>query len=352
MLEYPIYIYVTLFPSDNTKTKRLFTLIDTSSAESIVRTAFAHLLSNYQPRTSGSQSLEAADGNRIPVVGTGTIAFYINGQLFKTKVLVVEGLPIPFILGIRFLTECSAYIDIKNKLLTVQGLQGPTTVAYGHYKTSVVTMLQDTKLNTRKIKLATNEVIKPGETREIPCITSGTTDAKNNSANYISIANDAATLQYGCVFTVDGNRVMCSVVGRSLTKLYEGTVISELVKPSEVQQLSPSLLIIQEESKPLENIVHNINSTVTGKELEKLNALLIEFRDVFSLDASEMGRTDLVQHEIETGDAMPIHSRPYRVSQKEREIIRKQVNEMLTNGVITPSTVQLVLTSGSSKEKR
>ena len=50
-----------------------------------------------------------------------------------------------------------------------------------------------------------------------------------------------------------------------------------------------------------------------GKQQEQLWQLLIEFRDCFSCDEEELGQTSLVQHTIDTGDAVPIRQRPRRL---------------------------------------
>ena len=43
-------------------------------------------------------------------------------------------------------------------------------------------------------------------------------------------------------------------------------------------------------------------------------------------------------HQIRTGDQLPIHQRPYRISPAYREQVTKELQEMLEEGVIEPST--------------
>lgn len=43
---------------------------------------------------------------------------------------------------------------------------------------------------------------------------------------------------------------------------------------------------------------------------------------------NEMGRTNLVQHSIDTGDAKPIKARPYRLPRKMTQELVKQVDDM------------------------
>ena len=50
---------------------------------------------------------------------------------------------------------------------------------------------------------------------------------------------------------------------------------------------------------------------LSSEETTRLKALIVEFADVFTLDDSELGCTDLLQHCIDTGDHSPIKQRPY-----------------------------------------
>ena len=78
-------------------------------------------------------------------------------------------------------------------------------------------------------------------------------------------------------------------------------------------------------------------STLTAAQKVQLQSLVNEYRDIFALSPEELGRTDLVQHRIDTGDHPPIRQRPYRVSDKQRGIIEEHVTDMLNRGIIQPS---------------
>lgn len=81
-----------------------------------------------------------------------------------------------------------------------------------------------------------------------------------------------------------------------------------------------------------------INPFLKNSDAICLHALLQEYSDVFASTTRQMGRTHLVEHEINLEDKiLPIKCKPYRVSQKERDIISKQIQEMLDQGVIRPS---------------
>ena len=72
-------------------------------------------------------------------------------------------------------------------------------------------------------------------------------------------------------------------------------------------------------------------------EVKRLDKLLRKSTDVFALDDSELGSTDVVCHKIETGDHLPVRLPPYRTPMMHREVISQMVQEMQDKGIIQPS---------------
>ena len=66
--------------------------------------------------------------------------------------------------------------------------------------------------------------------------------------------------------------------------------------------------------------------------------LINEFGDIFTVDKTDFGFTDLVQHRIHVGDHSPIKSKPYRVPFSQRPITEEQIKTMLEKSIIRPST--------------
>ena len=48
--------------------------------------------------------------------------------------------------------------------------------------------------------------------------------------------------------------------------------------------------------------------------------------------------TDVVTHQIDTGDSPPIRCTPYKVPQTPEEEVNKEITKMLEMGIIRPST--------------
>ena len=79
------------------------------------------------------------------------------------------------------------------------------------------------------------------------------------------------------------------------------------------------------------------NSILNDDEKVKFKNLFDEYRNVFAFHGDQLGRTSLVQHVIDIGDATPIKQRPYRVSPVVKKKIDRQVDEMLEKGIIQES---------------
>ena len=65
--------------------------------------------------------------------------------------------------------------------------------------------------------------------------------------------------------------------------------------------------------------------------------MLEEFSEVFALDPKEVGRTELVQHKINTGEHAPVKQSLRRIPFSMRKKVEEMVEEMLKNGVIEHS---------------
>ena len=73
-------------------------------------------------------------------------------------------------------------------------------------------------------------------------------------------------------------------------------------------------------------------------EMAELTALLTEFSDVFALDDSELGCTDLVKHVMDTGNHAPIKQQPYRTPIVRRKNMAAMIRAMEEQGVVKPSS--------------
>ena len=92
-----------------------------------------------------------------------------------------------------------------------------------------------------------------------------------------------------------------------------------------------------ENKRPTMPPVDLSHAVLSEEQLEQVKSLLIEYSDVFATEDRAYGKTDLIQHSINTGDNPPVKHRAYRNSPKIREEINKKCSELLDQGLIEPS---------------
>ena len=73
------------------------------------------------------------------------------------------------------------------------------------------------------------------------------------------------------------------------------------------------------------------DNVVSEADKIKFGDLFQSYRDVFAFTDEQLGKTSLVQHVRDTGDALPIKQRPYQTSPKCKQEIDSQVEDMLQN---------------------
>ena len=71
----------------------------------------------------------------------------------------------------------------------------------------------------------------------------------------------------------------------------------------------------------------------------QLSALLIQYQDVFSQGAGDMGRTTLVEHSIPVVEGTrPIRQPPHRFGPEKEAEVERQVQDLLEKGLIEPGS--------------
>ena len=77
---------------------------------------------------------------------------------------------------------------------------------------------------------------------------------------------------------------------------------------------------------------------MTTQQTKDLKDLLEEYQDIFAIDLSEIGSTDLTTHRIETPErVMPQAKQPYPENPKNEAFITEEIERMLKHDIIRPS---------------
>lgn len=81
----------------------------------------------------------------------------------------------------------------------------------------------------------------------------------------------------------------------------------------------------------------NIDSHLEKDQKKSLLKLLREYEDIFSKSSSDIGRTDVVKHNINTGLESAIKQNLRRIPMHKKQEVKELLNDMLEREVIRPS---------------
>ena len=123
-------------------------------------------------------------------------------------------------------------------------------------------------------------------------------------------------------------------------RIKKGAPIAMCEPVQSVQLLKRSSTPQQSATKLPEHLRDLYEASIDGlapEQQRQVYNLLSEFSDVFSQGPHDLGRTDLVQHRIDTRGASPIKQPPRRLPLANQQDASKAVEDMEKEGVIEPS---------------
>lgn len=326
-------------------------IIDTGSAENIVTQDYANKIR----KNSNTVFLLAAGGHKLPVLGSTRLNVKIKNFTTTVKALVIEQSPKPLILGMNFLLKHQSNINFQdcsitlnpnksnstriffNKSFVDEPWKTINTVTFNNYLDDI--QLAESK-NYNKLVILSDVEIQPQETVVIKLEIDKLSDSVANKPCEFKL-HDAFFVKHKLIpikgVSSHNGKWKIKIKSRNpiTTRLFAGTSIGHFyeVQPGNNYNFIGTLDVC--ENPAVES--HDINTELTATQQHAVKNLIQEYKDIFATSFSEIGFTDFVQHSIITEDAVPIQSRPYKVSHKERQIIQNQIDEMLRYNIIRPS---------------
>ena len=306
-------------------------LVDTGASISVIDWSIAKLTNEPIKKWNG-KIVKGVANNRLEILGKMKINFFTPDQMeYNQTFIIIKNCTPKIILGSDFLEATKAIINYEKKILDIS----PSDEYFSDKNT-------DDK-NNHKVSSLTDQVIPPKSISLIKVM------IKAEDDEYILENNSD-------FFDKTGLKLPRSVVRlkNKNAKLYVINPFSYPIKILKRTTIANAESISTEDSLKInsyeiidENIVENINTKIRdvkiNNDLEpadqlKLNELVNKYHDIFQANNKPLKATALVKHDIHTENVPPIHLRPYRVSQKERKIIEDEVNKMLQENIIRPSS--------------
>ncbi|XP_049273509.1 uncharacterized protein LOC125759160 [Rhipicephalus sanguineus] len=277
-----------------------------------------------------SPTVRVADGSRTSVLGMCTARVTVAGHHTSVLFAVLDACPHDVILGIDFLTAHSALIDCSAGTLRLELPLCSDVTSANRTRLRSVECLRIPPQAAMYVHMSPFPPVPDGDYLVAPVI--DLTLSRNIALPHtiVSVAN---------------NRTLVPILDFSASTqvLPEGIALAELstLEQCTVSAFTPDTQTVAEPVITAHNkafLDKMIASDLLPSQVEALRSVLFSYLDIFDLDDRPLGRTRVVAHRIDTGDASPLHKRPYRVSHPERQIIQKEVEKMLDKDVIEPSS--------------
>lgn len=333
--------------------KQIDALVDTGASISCISQQFLQkCLKNVKIDKTVQNNIMTACGTRYPVVGKVEIKLNVNELILYQEMTVLENLAYNVILGIDFLSSNKVNICFENNTLSIQDnfldvpLNNVETVEHFEYVKSIDSI-----------------EIPPHSEMNIPV------KVRNSRCNTLLFEPN---LPHSARNTV-GSKVVVNLINsktmyRVLNPTSSAVKIKKHVTVAKGYEIDKNCIFALEESETFVKNMDTTNSAQMISELgikindnlcqtqrDKLIQLLIRNRNVFAKDLSELGKTNLHYHRIDTGDAAPVRSAPYRQTPELRKETEKQIQQMIDSNIIEPSTSQwsspIVLVAKKTKDR-
>lgn len=269
-----------------------------------------------------------ASGESLEMKGKTTVFIEIGGMHFPCKIVVAK-IDVDLILGLDFLRDHNCQLDIVRNTLVVQGKTCHLSCSgsIGCYRIVVAKQAQI---------LAMSEMSIDGRVKDYPnalkrlCLIEPKESIYENSEILIGRA-----LTYG----QNEAHIRVLNVTNEAKILYPETNIAIMSPVSSVQTVN-EVTIPNGEQIPdyMKDLFLRTVSGMNKEQQYQVAKLLTKYSGVFSKSDDDIGRSGIIKHKIPIGDANPIKQPPRRVPVHMNDEIDKQIDKMLKEEIIQPST--------------
>ena len=342
-------------------------LIDTGATRSCISEKYYQNLSLTKIQFMQNISVRSATGSNLTPIGLVNCSFELGRIKFNGDFIICKNLTRPLILGRDFLIWNHVSVQYAENEKCILDYQQQELIASMNIE------------NKPQLSLA-NSMTLPGRSLAVVCV-SNNLEPDQSGQIYEVETSQFLNDKYPnlCIIPMIHNvdiqkteNVLLVVINLSTDGVYllKGEImgfmqnqsldISEIVTETSTE---PSPIIMEEDDKEVpqrqkEEIssegkekgfitsladieVHRKvelqDADITETQPNAFKDLCMEFKDIFSTDSSDIGKTSLREVEINTGDSLPITQKPYTLTLKHTKLVQRELEILEKAGVIVRS---------------
>ncbi|CAC5393258.1 unnamed protein product [Mytilus coruscus] len=289
-----------------------------------------------------------ASGATLRAIGQIRVSIEIGRLSMEQTFHVFENFRHSIILGLDFLDQLKAMLNFDDKTLVLQSGITEFPLINGENNDNSICFISS--INDEIIP-SRSEVIIPVQTVD-KSIKSQIGIIEPNPV----LVGKQNIVGATCLVQIRNNKSFLQVLNPTNAKvrLSKHTKIgkfSEIIENSISSEITDDTMEINSTDKGTQNknneakyieIAKSLNfdfsnSDLTPEQKQKLMVMLGTNRDVFAINLTELGCTDLYPNRVETGDAPPVRRRFYRQSPAIKAEASKHIEEMRKYDIIEPS---------------
>lgn len=284
-----------------------------------------------------------ADGKPLPPHGCVTLTLSV-GTLQLEHEMIVADIGVEGLIGMDFLKTHSCQLDLCRNCIHIYGCRIPLSSVRTDFQCCKVHVSQDVVIPAQHEMIITGLLEKGNEILPPVCLISHMqsysekyqlavakavvhTSGPDVPVRVLNATNSDIHLYCGASIA------LCEAVSDVLDDFEDVEICNQLhADPSYVEQ---SKDIVPEHLKAM---FERASTNLTPEQQKQVTLLIHEYRDVFTNEKGELGKTDLVTHQIDVNGAKPIRQAPRRLPLHQRQEASEQIKEMLEKTVIKPSS--------------
>jgi hypothetical protein len=307
-------------------------LVDTGSTISIINKETWDKINKNKPHLRLEKSLKrafTANHQQIKTLGVGFLRTKTGTEEFIQKFVVTWDTQC--IMGMDYLQQHIKTLNMgRRRLETRKGTISPLYEKKSGIERVRVTNMLDVRIKPRHKSIVMAKVTDT----DVKGIVIVEPDTQVLERNGILVARVLANVSNNSEVPLQ----ITNPTNKTVT-LYKEQNLGFIAEIEEVGNTSVLVNNIHEEGQiDYQSLIRKAVGLDGSEERRRaLTNLLSEYTDIISTGSHDLGRTKLVEHTIDTGNATPLRSGLRRVSFHERDIVKSEVDKMLHNGIIERS---------------
>ena len=314
-------------------------LVDTGASVTILKREIFEKLppSSKDKLEAVSLTLVTATGESMPFIGSLNVDIVVGEHVFSHQILIAD-IQNDGILGIDFLSSHKIDVLLSKSCLSVKN----DIIPCFHFD-------HGEKPSICRIVIAKDVVVPPNSELVVPGkiidsivnIENGIIEAMPKFANKsgLLMAHTLVQPKKGVVplRLMNISDKECQVHKNTVSAtLQTAEVVQQSVSDMKTKTVN-SLSATDEIPPHLQELFENSSKHLNENEKHNFKTLLIKYQNAFSKDSKDLGTTDLIEHNINTGNANPIRQPPRRIPLSKLKDAEEEIQNMASSGVIEPS---------------